>query len=97
MISPTLYSSRTDDWPNALQVNYTTPTSAVPAAVKEAFCQLIGHLYRFAKTAADQNFQMLTTRVDGTGQQDWPWSLATGEPLPSMVLQLLHPYRVPAA
>jgi hypothetical protein len=88
---------RTDDWPGALQVVYTTPTGAVRAAVKEAFCQLVGHWYRFAKTAADQNYEMLTVRVDSNGQKEWPWSVAAGEPLPPGVLQLLQPYRVPAA
>ena len=88
---------RRDDWPGALQVVYDTATDAVPAAVKQAFCELIGHWYRFAKTAADQNYQMLVSRIDSSGQKDWPWSLAVGEPLPLIVLQLLQPYRVPAA
>ena len=76
---------------------YATATGQVPAAVKEALAQLVGHWYRFAKTAADQNYQMLTSRIESSVQKDWPWSLATGEPLPPGVLQLLAPYRVPAA
>lgn len=88
---------RRDDWPAAVQVVYATATGAVPAAVKEAFCQLVGHWYRLAKTAADQDYQMLLTRVDGSGEKDWPWSLAAGEPLPPAVRELLAPYRVPAA
>lgn len=88
---------RRDDWPAALQVVYDTATSAVPPAVKEAFCQLIGHWYRFAKTAVDQDYQLLTSRINGSGQKDWPWSLAAGEPLPPGVLELLAAYRVPAA
>ena len=90
-------AGRTDDWPGALQVVYATATGAVPGAVKEAFCQLIGHWYRMAKTAVDQNYQMLTSRIESTGQKDWPWSVAAGEPLPPGMLQLLQPYRVPAA
>jgi len=86
-----------DDWPAALQVVYDTATSAVPVAVKQAFCELIGHWYRFAKTSADQEYQMLVTRVDVNGEKDWPWSIAAGEPLPQIVLQLLAPYRVPPA
>ena len=89
--------SRRDDWPGALQVVYDTATGAVPPAVKEAFVQLIGHWYRAAKTAADQNYQMLTSRIETSGQKDWPWSVAAGEPLPPCVLELLAAYRVPAA
>src|SRR4029079_5200163 len=88
---------RRDDWPAAVQVVYATATGAVPAAVKEAFCQLIGHWYRFAKTALDQEFQMLVTRIDEGSEKEWPWSLAVGAPVPPAVLQLLHPYRVPVA
>jgi uncharacterized phiE125 gp8 family phage protein len=84
-----------EDWPAALQVEYSTAIAAVPASVKQACCELVGHLYRFAKTAADQNFQILTSRIDSSGQKDWPWSLATGKPLPPVVYELLAPYRVP--
>jgi len=86
-----------DDWPAALQVVYATATGAVPAAVKQAFCELIGHWYRFAKTAAGQDYEMLVTKVDVTGETEWPWSIAAGEPLPKIVLQLLAPYRTPPA
>ncbi len=68
-----------------------------PATVKQAFYELTGHLYRFAKTAADQGYLMLETQISASGEKDWPWSLAAGEPLPPIVLQLLAPYRVPAA
>jgi uncharacterized phiE125 gp8 family phage protein len=88
---------RRDDWPGALQVVYATATGQVPAAVKEAFSQLVSHWYRMAKTAADQNYEMLVSRIDGSGQKDWPWSVAAGEKLPPGALQLLQPYRVPAA
>lgn len=97
LTGPFLPPRQRDDWPAAVQVVYATATGSVPAAVKQAFCELVGHLYRFAKTAADQNYQMLVSRIDGSGQKDWPWSLAAGEPLPPAVLQLLAPYRVPAA
>jgi gp6-like head-tail connector protein len=90
-------AGHTDDWPAARQVVYSTPTGQVPAAVREAFCQLVGHLYRFAKTAPAQSYEMLTRKVDGTGEKEWPWSLATGEPLPQGVLEMLAPYRVPVA
>ncbi len=97
LVGPFLWPRRHNDWPGAVQVVYATASEEVPPAVKEAFVQLIGHWYRFAKTAADQDYQMLATRIDNTGQKDWPWSLAVGEPLPLVVQQLLQPYRVPAA
>jgi len=84
-----------DDWPGALQVVYSTPTGQVPVGIREAFCQLIGHWYRMAKTAFGQNYEMLVTQIDTNGEKDWPWSVSAGEPLPPGVLQLLQPYRVP--
>ncbi len=90
-------AGRTDDWPAALEVVYSTPTNQVPAAVKEAFCQLIGHWYRFAKTAPAQSFEMLLRKVDASGEKEWPWSLATGNLLPPGFFQMLEPYCVPAA
>ncbi|MBA4065456.1 MAG: hypothetical protein C0501_17430 [Isosphaera sp.] len=88
---------RRDDWPGAVQVAYTTATGQVPWAVREAFTQLVGHWYRFTKTAVDQSYSMLVTKIDGTTEKTWPWGLAGGEPLPPVVLQLLQPYRIPAA
>lgn len=84
-----------DDWPAAVQVVYATATGAVPAPVQEAFGQLVGHWYRQAKTFADQEYQMLIQRTDGTDAKSWSWSLVTGLKLPPGVLQLLQPYRVP--
>ena len=84
-----------DDWPAAVQVVYATATSAVPAVVKEAFGQLVGHWYRQVKTFADQEYQMLTERLEAGDVKTWPWSLPAGMKLPSSVLQLLQPYRVP--
>ena len=34
------------DWPEAVQVTYSTPTGQVPPAVCEACTQLVGHWYR---------------------------------------------------
>ena len=82
------------NWPAAVQITYTTATGQVPAAVKDAFGQLVGHWYRQAKTAADQNFQMLFQRIDSGGTKGYPWELATGLKLPPAALQLLHPFRV---
>jgi uncharacterized phiE125 gp8 family phage protein len=86
---------RRDDWPGCLRVEYATPAGQVPAAVKEAFHQLVGHWYRLAKTAADQDYQMLTERATGTDAKAWPWGLAPGLRIPPGVLQLLQPHRTP--
>lgn len=83
-------------WPGMVQVAYTTPTGAVPAAVKEAFAQLIGHWYRQAKTNADVGYLMLTELTSGTDTKAYSWSLTSGLGLPPGVLQLLEPFRVPA-
>ena len=84
-----------DDWPAAVQVVYATATGAVPAPVSEAFGQLVGHWYRQAKTFADQEYQMLLERTNGTAGKVWSWSLASGLKLPPGVRELLAPYRVP--
>lgn len=86
---------RRDDWPGAAQVVYATATGAAPAAVQEAFNQLVGHWYRQAKTFEEQEYQMLLERADGTDAKAWSWSLAKGLKLPPGVLELLQPYRVP--
>jgi uncharacterized phiE125 gp8 family phage protein len=84
-----------DDWPGSVQVVYDTPTGPVPPAVRRACVELVGHWYRLAKTVRDQDYQMLTLRLEGGNQKDWPWSLATGHRLPPQVFELLAPYRVP--
>jgi uncharacterized phiE125 gp8 family phage protein len=83
------------DWPEAVQVTYSTPTGQVPPAVQEAFAQLIGHWYREAKTHAELNFQMLTEQTAGTDVQTYPWGMSGGFRLPPAVAQLLNPFRVP--
>jgi uncharacterized phiE125 gp8 family phage protein len=85
-----------DGWPGAVQITYTTPTSQVPAAVKEAYTQLVGHWYRQVKTNADLGFKMLTEDTNGTTTKTFSWSLTSGLTIPSGVLQLLEPFRVPA-
>ena len=85
-----------DVWPGAVQITYTTATSAVPAAVKEAFGQLVGHWYRQAKTNADLGYEMLTENTSGTDTKTYSWSLTSGLKIPQGVLQLLDPFRVPA-
>lgn len=82
--------------PGTVQVTYSTPTSAVPGAVKEAFSQLIGHWYRLAKTNEDLDGVLLTEKTDGTETKQYTWSLAGGLKVPTGVLQILAPFRVPA-
>jgi len=83
-------------WPGAVEVTYTTPTDAVPAAVKDAFTRLVLHWLRLAKTNADQNCVQLTETSDGTNTKAYPWALATGLKVPPGVTQLLAAFRVPA-
>lgn len=85
------------DWPGTVQVTYSTATGAVPGAVREAFAQLIGQWYRLAKTNADLAGVLLTEKTDATGTKTYPWALAGGLRVPAAVLQILAPFRVPAA
>src|SRR5262245_32732841 len=96
LTGPYLTPRGRDDWPAAVQVVYVTATSAVPALVKEAFGQLVGHWYRQAKTFSNQDYQMLLERTSGTDTKTWSWSLASGLKIPPGVKELLAPYRVPA-
>lgn len=92
---PFYYTPDLIQWPDTVQVVYQTPTSAVPYPVREAFGQLVGHWYRQAKTFADQEYQMLMERTNGTDAKKWSWSLVTGLKVPPGVRQLLEPYRSP--
>jgi uncharacterized phiE125 gp8 family phage protein len=85
-----------DDWPAAVQVVYATATGAVPAPVKEAFSQLVGHWYRQAKTFADQDYRLLEQWTDGTELKNWTWATTRGLTIAPGVLELLEAYRVPA-
>lgn len=95
LTGPFLSPRGPNDWPGCAEVVYTTATGAVPAAVKEAFTQLVGHWYRQAKTFSEQQHQMLTVRTSGTDSKAWPWSLALGLKTPPAVLELLAPFRAP--
>ncbi|WP_202920509.1 head-tail connector protein [Urbifossiella limnaea] len=83
--------------PGTVQVTYSTPTDAVPGAVKEALSQLVGHWYRLAKTSEDLGGVLLTETSDGAETKQYTWSLASGLKVPAGVLQILAPFRVPAA
>ena len=65
--------------------------------MKEAFTQLIGQWFRLAKTNADLASVLLTEVTDASGTKTYPWALAGGQRVPAGVLQILAPFRVPAA
>jgi len=90
------YRKGSDDWPDSAKVVYTTATGSVPAAVKQAFADLVGHWYKLAKTSADANFLMLMENTSGTTTKGYSWSLTRGLNIPPGVLELLEPFRVPA-
>ena len=90
------YRKGSNDWPESVKVVYTTATSSVPAAVKQAFADLIGHWYRLAKTNSDASFLMLTELVNSTATKGYSWSLTRGLSIPPGVLELLAPFRVPS-
>lgn len=81
--------------PASVRVAYTTPSSQVPAAVTRAYAELIGHWYREAKTAVATGQQNLLQQTSGTTVTEYPWGQSGGFRLPTGVLQLLEPYRVP--
>lgn len=91
----TPYRKGWNDWPESVKVVYTTATGSVPAAVKQAFSDLVGHWYRLAKTNLDANFLMLTESINGTTSKGYSWSLTRGLAIPPGVLKLLEPYRIP--
>jgi len=83
-------------FPQAVRVEYTTVTEAVPAPILRAQYELIGHWYRQAKTMASTSHINLLERPDPDGQLVYPWNQSVGFKLPEGVLQLLRAYRVPA-
>lgn len=90
------YRKGSDDWPESAKVVYTTATGSVPAAVKQAFADLVGHWYRQAKTNADSNYLMLMENTSGTTTKGYSWSLTRGLTIPPGVLEMLEPFRVPS-
>ena len=84
------------DWPESVKVVYTTATGSVPAAVKQAFADLVGHWYRLAKTHVDASFLSLTELTSAGNTKGYSWSLSRGLTIPPGVLELLDGFRVPA-
>jgi hypothetical protein len=75
-----------------VRVIYTTAGDAVPATLKRAYADLIGHWYRQAKTWTATQQQNVITKADTT---QYPWQQSTGYKLPAGVRQILDLYRCP--
>jgi hypothetical protein len=81
--------------PRAVQVVYTVTTGNVPADVREAYAQLIGHWYRRVKTQSATGYVNVTQQVFGNTATRFSPGDVTGLPVPPDVLTLLAPYRTP--
>ena len=80
-----------DAFPGAVRVVYTLATGAVPAAVLQAYTDLVGHWYRQAKTHAATG-QLNLVESGGTV---YPWGQSSGFKIPGGILALLRPFRSP--
>jgi len=76
-------------------VSYSTPTNAVPTAVKRAYAELIGHWYRQAKTYEATGQVNVIQKTDGSELTEYPWGQSGGYRLPVPVKQVLDLFRVP--
>jgi uncharacterized phiE125 gp8 family phage protein len=85
-----------EHFPNAVRVTYTAAAEGVPAAVCQAYAQLVGHWYRQAKTHAETGQLNVLQQPTPAGNVVYPWGQCTGFKLPGGVLDLLKPFRVPA-
>lgn len=86
------------DWtrnPRAVQVVYTTATSAVPHDVKQAYALLIGHWYRQVKTRVAAGHQHLYRQRYGEVTLTFQPDAVAGLTVPAEVHRLLAPYRTP--
>ena len=78
-------------FPGAVRVVYTTATGAVPAAVSQAYADLVGHWYRQTKTHVSTG----QLNLGESGDTIYPWGQSSGFNIPSGVLALLRPFRSP--
>jgi hypothetical protein len=88
-------AGRSDLFPGAVKVTYSAP-AAVPAAVRKAYTDLIGHWFHQVKTHVATGQVNVLQTTSGTTVTAYPWGQAGGFSLPAGVLQLLKAYRVPA-
>lgn len=78
-----------------VSVTYTAATGQVPAAVRQAVAELVGHWLREAKThAATGQLNVASTTAAGATTA-YPWGQSTGYRVPPGVLALLRPFRCP--
>jgi uncharacterized phiE125 gp8 family phage protein len=77
-------------WTNAVQVVYAT--NAVPDDVSRAYVELIAHWYRLAKTSEHLGGLNVLSKAEATGETRY---LSPNANIPTSVLRLLEPYRVP--
>ena len=89
-------ATRPDDFPDMLEIRYTTPADDIPLSVKRAGVELVSHWYRAAKTSAGANYRNLLAARDGELEAAYPWRQSGGFQIPDSVLDLLQSYRVPA-
>ncbi len=80
--------------PAAVQVAYATAADAVPAAVRRAYVDLIGHWYRQVKTNVNLNQLNVLSREESAIETRYA---AADAPVPAAILRALALYRVPAA
>lgn len=93
-----LVNADTPNWtasPRAVQVIYSTATSAVPNDVKEAYAQLVGHWYRQVKTQVAASFQNIDRQTIGDVTVNYRLDQLVKMPLPPDIERLLAPYRTP--
>jgi len=89
-------ATKPDDFPDMLEIRYTTPADDVPTIVRRASVELTMHWYRAAKTSAGANYLNLLAARDGEVEAAYPWRQSGGYQIPDSVLDLLQVYRVPA-
>ena len=80
--------------PQAVRVVYTT-SAAVPADVRQAYADLVGHWYRHVKTMIACEYQNVTQQTFGDTTAIFAKDQIAGLPLPPDIDRLLAPYRNP--
>jgi Phage gp6-like head-tail connector protein len=93
--NPGLLNLNIGDWtrgPRMVQIVYSTLTGQMPGDVKEAYARLVGAGYRQVKTEAASNFQNVAQQKYG---DTFVIFGKNGGGLPTDVIELLTPYRVP--
>lgn len=78
--------------PRSVQVVYSTSTT-VPADVKQAYADLVGHWYRHVKTMVAAEYQNVTQQTFGDATAIFSKDQINGLPLPPDVERLLAAYR----